>query len=391
MKKRQDSFQKHKRADTIKWTIVWIVIVLMAAALVLGSLQLFAKDKAKPSNWFSKNEQTEEDMGNLVVTPEEEDEAEDEAEPVRKMALRITPIAREDFGDYGLDTASIESAVTITATITPEFVTNPRISWSLSFANPSSEWATGKNVETYISLQESEKQVVVTCNEAFGEQIVLTATPESNPKLAKTCKLDYIARPSTINIRHVKSTGDARENIEITFKKQLNFSIQTTYGVGTVRGEYYLNGYSIRMDVNLQKTLQAQLEGQYSKDQFQLGYYISKLHEGLDLPLTGNQIALQIGTPTEYFLWDKNNAPESTGKLYPEQYDDTFKGKFLRLFINAVESTSKDGEMVMKLHYVYKGNVVQLVTATNSNVDFLTTGLEIAATDFSISTDSQAF
>lgn len=99
------------------------------------------------------------------------------------------PAAR--YAEYAVP-ASAESAFTLTATITPEDAAIKTGKFSMAFANPGSEWATGKSCNTYISMQVNGLQATISCLEAFGEQIIVTfrSDDEQCTKTA-TCTLDY--------------------------------------------------------------------------------------------------------------------------------------------------------------------------------------------------------
>ena len=94
-------------------------------------------------------------------------------------------------------TTASDNSVTITATVYPENATNKDVSWSLAWADASSSWATGKTVSDYVSMTSDASSATLTCVQAFGEQIILTASISSG--LSATVTLDFEKRLDDIN------------------------------------------------------------------------------------------------------------------------------------------------------------------------------------------------
>lgn len=55
---------KHMKSDKIKWIVITIALLLVSATLVGVCLQIFGRDKQKPSKWFTKSD-------NQIVKPVE--------------------------------------------------------------------------------------------------------------------------------------------------------------------------------------------------------------------------------------------------------------------------------------------------------------------------------
>lgn len=108
------------------------------------------------------------------------------------IRLMSAVIPAEEYEDYGID-AQAESAVSISVTLEPADATNKTITASLAFKNPSSEWASGKTASDYVTATVSGLRVALSCNEAFGEQIVLTIGT-SNPEVTASATVDYAKR-----------------------------------------------------------------------------------------------------------------------------------------------------------------------------------------------------
>lgn len=101
-----------------------------------------------------------------------------------------------EFDEYGVSPLA-DTACTLTATVSPTYTTNPVVEWTISWVNASSEWATGKNVSDYVTIATSGdyfQTAVVSCNQAFGEQIKIRATAASNAAAYAECTVDYAER-----------------------------------------------------------------------------------------------------------------------------------------------------------------------------------------------------
>ena len=104
------------------------------------------------------------------------------------------------------NTASVSGAtgstVTITATISPDNATNKNVTWTIAWENPSSSWASGKTVTDYVTVtpNTSDSRIAtVTCKQAFGEQVIITATAAGNTSIYQTCTADYEKRLQGMN------------------------------------------------------------------------------------------------------------------------------------------------------------------------------------------------
>lgn len=145
-----------------------------------------------PRKWIIGNNQ-EQEQG------EDEDEAygnsglvfPDEAEGngLKVMAMSI-PVAL--YEEYGV-AAAAESALQLTVTPTSSDADLTGGTFTIAFKNPSSDWATDKDVSSYITLSQSDtKNATVSCLGAFGEQIIVTYSVEGvGGTKSATYTLDY--------------------------------------------------------------------------------------------------------------------------------------------------------------------------------------------------------
>ena len=128
---------------------------------------------------------------------------------------------------YAVPTAESETAsegITLTATVLPETAVNKNVMWGVSFANSSSAWATGKTASDYITVTpdaEDSRIATVVCNEAFGEQIILTVASVADPTKMATCTIDYAQTVTNFSL----SFGD----IACSFSGITTVPVQMTY------------------------------------------------------------------------------------------------------------------------------------------------------------------
>ena len=90
--------------------------------------------------------------------------------------------------------AVAEDAYTLTATVLPEDAADKTVTYTATWNNADSAWASGKNVNDYVSVTQtttSSLMATVTCKQAFGEAIIVTVTSNSNPSAKATTTLHY--------------------------------------------------------------------------------------------------------------------------------------------------------------------------------------------------------
>lgn len=128
---------------------------------------------------------------------------------------------------YAVPTAQSATAsegITVTATVLPETAVNKNVMWAVRFANASSEWATGKTASDYVTVTpdaENSRIATVVCNEAFGEQIILTVASVADPTKMASCTIDYAQSMTNFAL----SFGDVACN----FSGTTSVPVQMTY------------------------------------------------------------------------------------------------------------------------------------------------------------------
>ena len=162
-----------KTARTWIGIIAVVLALVIAGAIALGVITNGFTDwsKFQPDK---QEEQTEE--GNQLV-----------ANVSDNALMSIQSFAARD-----------SDSVTFTATVKDEAGGTPaaiqQVTWSAAWTNPSSGWASGKNVTDYITVTPSGTSVTVTCKQAFGAQIELTCQSTLNESVNATATVDYRQR-----------------------------------------------------------------------------------------------------------------------------------------------------------------------------------------------------
>lgn len=223
---------KTKRADIVKWISVALAIMLVSITLA----GLFF-------GWFTTAEKTEigETDSNAVFASADTNNV--------KMSIR-----RLNVDEYTTNAAvaTASSAYTLKATVLPSDATDATLTMSTAWTNPSSTWASGKSVSSYLTVTSAGTNTwTLSVVEAFGEQITITVTApnyvsgdttSSNLALKATCMVDYVKRIKNVQLYYtdaasgVISTGMSYAKIKFGGSTTIGYIV--SYGVGTVSGTF---------------------------------------------------------------------------------------------------------------------------------------------------------
>ena len=137
-------------------------------------------------------------QGQVSVQPSDSaDNVTDENGEVLSEGVNVMPARMTFRNARAITNASDYDSVTIQATIKPDNATNKSVSWSVAFVNPTSAWATGKNVTDYITVtpqSEGSNIATIDCLRPFGEQVKITVVSESNRNAKAECVVDFAQR-----------------------------------------------------------------------------------------------------------------------------------------------------------------------------------------------------
>ncbi len=169
-----------------------ISAVLVVSAGVMGAFQHFT-----PYKIVTPKEQEQEQP--LPTQPDVTDENGNELASGTVYAMP----ASLAYAVPTSESAQASEGVTIQATVLPEYATNKALTWSLAFANPSSAWANGKNVNDYVKVEVNGGDstiVTVSCLAPFGERIILTAQSVSNPEVTASCNVEFMQKVESATV-----------------------------------------------------------------------------------------------------------------------------------------------------------------------------------------------
>lgn len=107
----------------------------------------------------------------------------------------------------------------ITATVEPASASGLNYNWSVAWKNPNSTWANGKKVTDYVIVAPypgNALKSTVTCNQAFGEQVIVTIAC-ADFDISASATVDYTKRLTNYSIGFRDQSG----NSVITFDDTL--------------------------------------------------------------------------------------------------------------------------------------------------------------------------
>ncbi len=207
-----------KRNDKIKWIVTFALIAVLFIGLIGMSVKLFQQDNPATCDKINSTQ------GGFILS-------ETEGTGISLMSAMIT---EEDFAAYGVS-ALAESAVTLTATITPSDATYQQMDWAVAFANESG-WSAGKNVSDYVTVTPSSDGALTAtaeCKQAFGEQIIIAVTSRRNSEAHASCTCNYVKRVESVELKLMKGSN---ATTTLAFGDGATYTAVATpnYAVGTV-------------------------------------------------------------------------------------------------------------------------------------------------------------
>lgn len=323
-----NELNRHKKNDKIKWAFTGIAFVLVFVILAGMCLQLFGKGKVKPSEWFKKEEtkQTEtvpEDNGGAIVNESQNN----------GISLMSAKLLTSEYAVNGISEQA-ESAYTITATITPATATDKSISWSIAWANASSSFANGKNVTDYVTITptaDGSSTANISCLQAFGEQVLITATARANSDISATATVDYVKRVSSFDVAFNAS--------EVKFNTTYNFTISPVYSVGTIQGELVTSNYDFVLTDAFKSAIKGKMNSSYAST---LTYYSPS---NFTIDESAHTFAFEYANA--FLCFAKSNADKMTSIKVRDDFNNAFT--------LAVGEYSQN-HAVFKLDYTYTYN-----------------------------------
>ncbi len=164
---------------------------------------------------------------------------------INGLSLQAYALSAEEYAENGVSEEA-ENAVKIKVNFTPANTTDKRLRASLSFKNAQSTWASGKTVTDYVTASVNQQEILLTCAEAFGEQIELRINT-NHENVYATVAVDYIARPTEVvlDIGSLTQTGMYNDKPAYSFGRSDSITFNgykyvfdpyiREFGVGTLR------------------------------------------------------------------------------------------------------------------------------------------------------------
>lgn len=152
------------------------------------------------------------------------------------ILLRSARIASEQFEDYGID-AQANTAYSITATVN-EDAADKSVIGSVSFKNASSTWATGKNINDYVTLNQTTEyglNFTLTVKQAFGEPIMIKVASCMDSGIYGTAQVDHLKELKSFKAVLNPSYGTDIGRINVG-ENMNTIEITPNFGEGTVEG-----------------------------------------------------------------------------------------------------------------------------------------------------------
>lgn len=199
------TYRQHVRSDATKWAVTALAILLIG--VILAGIITDGFQDANPYCWFGH----EYDENGICVKCGEKKPAEepDDLTPINPDDKVLSNLKVSSGISRGVRLYAAAPVVqannviiqTLTAHIEPADADNQRVTWSVAWQNPASEYATGKTVTDYVTVtpeSDGSLTATVSCLQDFGEKVVVTVTAEDNAEIKATAVCDYLQRVESL-------------------------------------------------------------------------------------------------------------------------------------------------------------------------------------------------
>lgn len=228
-----NELNKHKKSDKIKWTFTGIAFVLVFVMLAGVCLQVFGKDKWKPTEWFEKTDMEQ-------PTPEIPDEKNDvnaEANSINYMSLQMSNEAVVEVSETGVKTVS----KTLTATVMPLDAPDKSVDWSIEWLVPPTD---GADIAEYLSVtpeNDGSLTATIIAYKGFENAIAVVTATTRVGKYSAMCQIKYDGAPESLlfiyNGEEISKSGSVTLTAGTTNAISLNLN-NTLGAVGSKYGDF---------------------------------------------------------------------------------------------------------------------------------------------------------
>ena len=214
--------------------IIALFLSLIVGAYVVLSLVFHSWN---PVKWTeTKQDQTD---GTNDGDGEDKDPSDDElvnSGENKGILLRSARIASEQYEDYGID-AQANTAYSITATVN-EDAADKSVIGSVHWKDDSSTWATGKNINDYVTLNQTVQyglDFTFTVKQAFSEPVMIKVASCMDSGIYGTAQVDHLKELKSFKAVLNPSYGTDIGRINVG-ENMNTIEITPNFGEGTVEG-----------------------------------------------------------------------------------------------------------------------------------------------------------
>ncbi len=214
--------------------IIALFLSLIVGAYVVLSLVFHSWN---PVKWTeTKQDQTD---GTNDGDGEDKDPSDDElvnSGENKGILLRSARIASEQYEDYGID-AQANTAYSITATVN-EDAADKSVIGSVHWKDDSSTWATGKNINDYVTLNQTVQyglDFTFIVKQAFSEPVMIKVASCMDSGIYGTAQVDHLKELKSFKAVLNPSYGTDIGRINVG-ENMNTVEITPNFGEGTVEG-----------------------------------------------------------------------------------------------------------------------------------------------------------
>ncbi|MGN0812943.1 MAG: hypothetical protein ACI4MQ_05520 [Candidatus Coproplasma sp.] len=190
--------------------LTFMIVIIIAVVLGVGVMLIGYVSRNDEGKWFSnsdlaswhwsdnkkdedngnKDENKDENNGNVIITGGNSDSG---------VSVYSAVLPRSAYEANGIS-ENADTAIKLTATIKPDYAYNKKVAWSVKWQNESAEWAQGKTVTDYVSVDSvGDLEANAICKQAFGEPVEITCTVEGT-EIKSICQADYVKKVTDVNV-----------------------------------------------------------------------------------------------------------------------------------------------------------------------------------------------
>ena len=219
---------------TVKKILYGLLCVVIAGAITfLGCFFGIDKFNAWVKSRFNSDINT--DIPNSGNKDPSDDELVNSGEN-KGILLRSARIASEQYEDYGID-AEANTAYSITATVN-ENAADKSVIGSVHWKDDSSTWATGKNINDYVTLNQTVQyglDFTFIVKQAFSEPVMIKVASCMDSGIYGTAQVDHLKELKSFKAVLNPSYGTDIGRINVG-ENMNTVQITPNFGEGTVEG-----------------------------------------------------------------------------------------------------------------------------------------------------------